>query len=209
MAAKVGRAEKTRDRILSVALDLLNAEGEQALSAVDIAAALGISPGHLYYHFKGKGEIAAALFDRHVEEMAMIMDAARRDTPSLDTLWTHVQIMLEEIHDLRFFYRNLDALIARDTDLGAKLRRLLGQLRETLRVILTQLQRTGTLPNTSGLSELIAESMVTAFVYRLNLEAIESPNAPPREHVARAALQVMTLVASHAAGGPAPGRQKA
>ena len=38
----------TKSRILETALDLFNAEGFGALSAVDVAAALGISPGHLY-----------------------------------------------------------------------------------------------------------------------------------------------------------------
>ena len=41
------RPLSTKSRILEKALDLFNAEGVGALSAVDIASALGISPGHL------------------------------------------------------------------------------------------------------------------------------------------------------------------
>mgnify|MGYP006189992069 CR=1 FL=1 len=48
---------KTRDRILEVSLLLFNEEGESGLSSVDIANALEISPGNLYYHFKGKDAI--------------------------------------------------------------------------------------------------------------------------------------------------------
>ena len=196
---KEGRAQKTRERILAVALELLNTEGEQALSAVDIASALGISPGHLYYHFKGKGEIVAALFAAHCREMAMVLDAARRDKPGLESLWTHVHIMLEEIHDLRFFYGNLDALTAANPDLLAKTRRLFGQMRATLRALLSPLQRSGSLPKTEGLVELLCEEMLMNLVYRLNLQSLEAGDTPPREQIARAALHIMTLVAAHAA----------
>ena len=54
---------KTRDRILHVSLLLFNDEGEAQQTAVDISNALGISPGNLYYHFKGKDAIIRALFD--------------------------------------------------------------------------------------------------------------------------------------------------
>jgi len=44
---------KTADRILETACALFNEEGEHNVSASDIAIALDISPGNLYYHFKG------------------------------------------------------------------------------------------------------------------------------------------------------------
>ena len=43
------------------ALNLFNAEGEAKQTAVDIANALDMSPGNLYYHFKGKEPIIEAL----------------------------------------------------------------------------------------------------------------------------------------------------
>ena len=64
MAGKV----KTRDRILQTALALFNEEGEENVSTVDIAAVMGISPGNLYYHFKGKEAIIAGLFEGFEEK---------------------------------------------------------------------------------------------------------------------------------------------
>ena len=53
----------TKIKILATALQLFNNEGEAQVSSVDIASVMGISPGNLYYHYKGKDEIIAALFE--------------------------------------------------------------------------------------------------------------------------------------------------
>ncbi|MFN8512060.1 MAG: helix-turn-helix domain-containing protein [Chloroflexia bacterium] len=54
----------TRERILDAALGLFNERGTAVVSTNHIAAACGISPGNLYYHFRNKEEIIRALFDR-------------------------------------------------------------------------------------------------------------------------------------------------
>ena len=93
----------TKARILEAARTLFNEEGVGALSAVDIAAALGISPGHLYYHFKGKPEILTVLAGAYDDEVALVLEAAvgdcRHGAATLETLWIHVHILVEEAWD--------------------------------------------------------------------------------------------------------------
>jgi AcrR family transcriptional regulator len=60
--AKVG--ESTRERILSVALDLFTRKGYEATSLREIADELGFSKAALYYHFSSKQEILLALHMR-------------------------------------------------------------------------------------------------------------------------------------------------
>ena len=86
---------KTRERILDVSLALFNSEGEANQTSVDIANALDMSPGNLYYHFKGKEPIIEALFDRFEEEMKIILDDSHNAVASIEDNWVYVYIVLE------------------------------------------------------------------------------------------------------------------
>ena len=66
---------KTRDRILHTSLLLFNQEGEPNTTTVDIANELDISPGNLYYHFKGKDIIIAELFNQYEQGLYEILSA--------------------------------------------------------------------------------------------------------------------------------------
>ena len=66
---------QTRDRILHTSLELFNIEGEADTTTIDIANELDISPGNLYYHFKGKDQIIAQLFSQYEHAMANTLAA--------------------------------------------------------------------------------------------------------------------------------------
>lgn len=68
-ATRASRATstRTRTRILEAARALFNERGTAAVSTNHIAAAAGISPGNLYYHYADKREIVRAL---HVQYAA-------------------------------------------------------------------------------------------------------------------------------------------
>ena len=191
------RAQKTKERILAAALKIFQDEGLHTPSAVDVASALSISPGHLYYHYKGKPELVAALFDGHRQEMAMILNGVVDAEPKLEELWTHVQIVLEEIQDMRFLYRDLHAACAVSETLDKGMRAIVAGLRRALHGFLERMTKAKTLPAKEGLPAMLAEQMTSAMLTRLNLQEIDHPNETPREHVARAALFVMTFVAAH------------
>jgi len=67
---------KTKEKILATSLALFNHEGEAQVSAVDVASVIGISPGNLYYHYKGKDEIIAALFEDFDAEIRQVSSIA-------------------------------------------------------------------------------------------------------------------------------------
>jgi TetR/AcrR family transcriptional repressor of nem operon len=54
-----------RDRILDVALDLIQRRGLNGMSYQDISAAVGIRKASIHHHFPGKGDLLHALLLRH------------------------------------------------------------------------------------------------------------------------------------------------
>jgi AcrR family transcriptional regulator len=59
----------SRERIVSVALALVDAEGLQAVSTRRLAAELGVSGPSLYNHFRTKGEILDAVADTVIAQV--------------------------------------------------------------------------------------------------------------------------------------------
>jgi AcrR family transcriptional regulator len=189
----------TKDRILEIALDLFNAEGVGALSAVDIATAMGISPGHLYYHFKGKAEMLAALVAAYQGEVELVLEAAteecRGEGATLETLWTHVHILAEEAWDARFLYREAGALALRDPDVAARLRRIATAERKALLTMLTALDEAGVIAGSPETLDGMSRLMTTGIGFHAIELELEGDAGPPRERVARAAAQIMLLPA--------------
>ncbi len=188
---------KTRDRILQVSLDLFNEEGEATQSAVDIANALEMSPGNLYYHFKGKDAIIKALFDDFEHEMRIILRGSRGKITSIEDNWIYNYIILEEIYDFRFFYRNLGELLARYPDLAIRFRALLAEKRQTITSLLEGLDQRGVLFLGPRMSEVICDQILSALTFWLSLDVIEGRKAEPSTLIHKTVFQVMALVAPH------------
>jgi AcrR family transcriptional regulator len=76
---------RTKDQILSVAMDLFIEHGYEGTSVRDIADALKVTPSALYYHFKGKEEIATSLLAQRRSELdeLTVWIKAEPQTPDL------------------------------------------------------------------------------------------------------------------------------
>ena len=69
----------TRMQIVEKADSLFYEDGYQATSFAHIAAALGISRGNFYYHFKTKGEILDAVITRRMQTTRAMLDHWEKD----------------------------------------------------------------------------------------------------------------------------------
>ena len=68
MATRTERAERradalSKERIVAAAIEILDADGESALTFRALAARLATGSGAIYYHVAGKGELLAAAAD--------------------------------------------------------------------------------------------------------------------------------------------------
>ena len=112
---------KTRDRILETSLMLFNDEGEHNVTTVDIANEMNISPGNLYYHFKGKESILEALFTRFDTEFSTLLRESGEARLDLKDYWFFIYVVFEELHKFRFLFVDLgDITNARGAGVNAR-----------------------------------------------------------------------------------------
>ena len=185
---------KTRDRILHTSLLLFNVEGEAQQTAVDISNALSISPGNLYYHFKGKDAIIRALFDSFEEEMRVILRGSRGRVTSIEDNWVYIYIILEEVYDFRFFYRNLGVLLDRYPDLAVRFRSLVAEQRMTILSVLGDLAKAGVLTIDPRLKEALTDQIMMTLTFWLEADTLNRKDHDGAELIHRTVFQVMCLI---------------
>jgi AcrR family transcriptional regulator len=100
----------TKEQILSTALSLFCEMGYYASSIGDIANRAQISKGLLYHYFKSKEEVLAALVERRINDVLMVMNAAATK-PMPDLQIEHIATgALDDVRrqpDVFRFYLNL------------------------------------------------------------------------------------------------------
>ncbi len=106
-------SRETQALIISTALKLFNEHSSGAVSTNRVAEACDISKGNLHYHFKTKKEIIQSIFKGISDEMNQ---GWYQD--HLDPTVTHMAEMFARqlllIHEYRFFYREMPALLRSD-----------------------------------------------------------------------------------------------
>jgi AcrR family transcriptional regulator len=108
---------KTKDKILLTSLTLFNEQGERNVSTNHIAAALDISPGNLYYHFRNKNQIVYQLFLQYQSQVqGFMIIPAGRDITFQDKV-SYLEAILNSMWDYRFLHRDLHHLLQDDEQL--------------------------------------------------------------------------------------------
>ena len=171
---------KTKKRILRTALDLFNNEGEAQVSAVDIASVMEISPGNLYYHYKGKPEIIDALFDDFEEEIRLILSGPTQEPLNLQDNWVYLYIIFEEIYDFRFFYRNMSEILIRIPALQNRFSKILALKEQTAFSLISDLETGGYLSFQDGEKGALAGRLAQHFTFWLQYHDLRHGTTPPK-----------------------------
>ncbi len=101
--ARQDRSRATVDAILEAAVDLLSSQGYARTSTNRIAARAGVSVGSLYQYFPNKDAIVAALFERHAEDIARVVEQAladmRQPAIAIRDVFRRMLLGFEALHD--------------------------------------------------------------------------------------------------------------
>lgn len=70
------RSNSRNEALLQAAAELFAEQGFKATSMRDIAKAVGMLPGSIYYHFPSKDDLLLAIYQSGVEQISQSLDAA-------------------------------------------------------------------------------------------------------------------------------------
>lgn len=166
----------TSERIVEASLKLFNEHGFQNVPALRIAMHLGISPGHLAYHFKSKNDIVMAVLPQ-LERM--LRESKRPDEPFLPHNAALQQIeVYRTLWKYRFFFNALTQLLPQDAELRERYRVLqdaaIAALQDLFDELIAQgFMRPAVAPNST---RMLANSCWMMWLSWLRFEQIENPS---------------------------------
>jgi AcrR family transcriptional regulator len=187
-------------RIVEGALALLNRDGGSDVTTNHIAAHLRMSPGNLYYHFRNREEIVRAIFPHLVahglaatappaNEVLTAQDFGERHLQGLQGLWRY-----------RFFFRDLNQLLARDEGLAEDYRAYQRELAARYRILFDTLIAQGSMrvpEPAEDLGRLVTNSIVIWSSWIAHLTALLPRRDITRSDVAEGALHSFLVIAPY------------
>ncbi len=194
---------KRREHILVVSLALFNSEGEANLSAVDIANELDISPGNLYYHFKGKEEIVSELYEQFEAGFELLLQDGMETGAGLEEYWLYLYVIFEHIYNFRFFFRNITDLLQKYQSIEPRFRRLMEKQSRWVRQLLTGLLEEGVIVHPHLAEERIerlTDSIMLLFTHWFQFQNLRNRKLDQHDFIQSAILQIMTLLAPYMGG---------
>jgi AcrR family transcriptional regulator len=194
------RTQRTRQRILEESLRLFNEQGEGNVTTGMIAAALGMSPGNLYYHFRNKEEIVERLFRQFAERMDVEPDIAADAPGVIEDLWLYLHLTLEAIWEFRFLYRNLDDLLARNRRLKASFNAIAERKLQGIVRLCQGMVQAGAMHASAEEIRTLARNVLVVATYWLNFASLRERRGASQDGLGQGAYQVMSLVGPYLVG---------
>ncbi|HVG06056.1 MAG TPA: TetR/AcrR family transcriptional regulator [Burkholderiaceae bacterium] len=196
---------RTRERILDVSLRLFNDFGEPNVNTTLISDEMKISPGNLYYHFKNKDDIINCIFQEFEREMDQLLAVPSGRSTNVEDAWLFLHLLFEQVWKYRFFYRDLNNLLANNRTLEIKFKELLNTKVDVARRLCEGLKSAGELSANSRELEALATNLVVVATYWLSYAYVLDPRRSNEPAIVGAALQrgcyqTMALTAPYLSG---------
>lgn len=133
---------KTKDKILSKALELFNDKGYNNITTRHIAAELSISAGNLHYHFRHSEDIIKILFSELTLKMDELLNQMKkRENKTLEDLYQFTYSTSEIFHSYRFLFINFIDILNQNSDIKSKYEGINFSRKEEFQQIFSDLQK--------------------------------------------------------------------
>ncbi|XOV78728.1 MAG: TetR/AcrR family transcriptional regulator [Aestuariibacter sp.] len=182
---------KTAERILLTTLELFNEQGESNVSCVEIAMELDISPGNLYYHYKGKEVMVIALFEMYKERMSKILDSAAQTELKIEDFFYFLLMVLQSSHLFRFLYHNPADLIAKYSTLTRGFKKLIKAQENTFNRLLSKYVEQGDMKLTAQQQHHLVQLITMVFTQATNYHLIKGEDIESEAYIYESLAHVL------------------
>jgi AcrR family transcriptional regulator len=151
----------TRELILDVALVLLNERGESIVTSVDLANEMNISPGNLYYHFKGKEEVVEELYAQfHARLLIALQEITSQAKGDTKETLAGLTVVSDILQQFKFISQDLRGVHERYPSLRKSLAKLISLLFQTLEGLVRLVMDKSKVTDSSNASKLLAGNLL-------------------------------------------------
>jgi len=131
---------KTKEKILSAALNLFNQQGVSTISLRDIAQSTGISKGNIGYHFPLKEDIVYQLYTQMKEELTEISKEFAAASDLLELLLKAPVQTFDLSHKYRFLYTEYVHVLQRYPEIQKEHQQEIIERKNQFKFIFSELQ---------------------------------------------------------------------
>lgn len=164
---------KTPERILHCALELFNEHGEPNVTTLDIANELDISPGNLYYHFRGKEALLEELLADFIGKTYDLLHLKKpTETLEPEDYWLFLHLLFEAIIAYRFLFQDLSNLMGRYPFVAKSMRQWVEALRKILRALLLALREQDNLQCDDATLERLLDALCQTVLFWLDYQRV-------------------------------------
>jgi|GEM_PF-1079515 len=164
---------KTRDLILDIALLLFNERGERRVNSVDLAYEMNISPGNLYYHFKGKEEIVEELYAHfHASLLLVIEDESTANEIDTQGFLAYLSLISDTFVKYRFITRDLTGLCAHYQNIALQATKVMQRLHGQLLALISRTLSFSSVEHIDNAPRLLADNVFSTLLHASSCDGL-------------------------------------
>lgn len=184
----------TRTRILAACRRLFNERGATAVTTAEIAAAVHINEGNLYYHFQRKEQILQALFGAFEQRLMTVATSHGSGRDGEERYRDYLDGWFALMWEWRFFYRDGSAIVRLAPALRGRVAMVTDHGQGHIRHALIGMKAAGLLRATAKEIEgLMVNAWIVSTYWIDYLRSSRGIEDLRREHLAWGAAQVAGL----------------
>ena len=193
----------TRTRILVASLLLFNEKGEPRTTTNEIADAVDISPGNLYYHFHKKSDLVGALLGEFQADARRLLQPPESHQTSLDDFWVFLHHLLEFTTAYRFLLRDMESLVTTYPKVRVALRHFARGLRSSFELSLRSMATGRFISIDESDMRLVSRNLAVIALFSDRFDALVDSSTTADDSALRIAGSMLNTLKPYAAADSA------